>query len=137
MTAAAPPPPPPPPPPLLAPKSPGRHCPGAALSLRLGPQAETLGALRAKIDGLDPQIVALLAERAQCVRDATRFKRNSFQAASPERQAQAFARVVRAPPRRRRDPLAARLVEAAYRVLVAGFIAGEARFFAETEPIPT
>ena len=29
------------------------------------------------------------------------------------------------------------VVEAAYRVLVAGFIAGEERFFAETEPIPT
>jgi len=27
------------------------------------------------------------------------------------------------------------VVEATYRVLVAGFIAGEERFFAETEPI--
>jgi len=51
------------------------------------PQAETLGALRAKIDGLDQQIVELLALRAHCVRDATRFKRNSFEVSSPERQA--------------------------------------------------
>jgi hypothetical protein len=28
------------------------------------------------------------------------------------------------------------VVEAAYRVLVAGFVAGEERFFTETEPIP-
>lgn len=102
------------------------------------PQAPTLGALRDKIDALDAQIVALMAARALCVRDATRFKRNSFEVTSPERQAQVFARV--------REQAAAHagefaalpdVVEAAYRVLVAGFVAGEERFFAETEPIPT
>jgi isochorismate pyruvate lyase len=100
------------------------------------PQAETLGALRDKIDALDTQIVALLAARALYVRDATRFKRNSFEVTSPERQARVFARV--------RELAAARagefaalpdVVEAAYRVLVAGFMAAEERFFAETEPI--
>ena len=57
------------------------------------PQAATLGALRERIDALDAQIVALLAERALCVRDATRFKRDAFQVAAPERQAAVFARV--------------------------------------------
>jgi isochorismate pyruvate lyase len=100
------------------------------------PQAATLGELRRRIDDLDERIVALLAERALCVRDATRFKRDAFQVAAPERQAAVFAHV--------RSAAAARaeafaplpdIVEAAYRVLVAGFVAGEARFLEETEPL--
>jgi len=100
------------------------------------PQAETLGALRAKIDALDAQIVELLAARALCVRDATRFKRNSFEVSSPERQAEVFARVRElAAAQATEFPALPDLVEAAYRVLVAGYIAAEARFFAETVPV--
>jgi len=100
------------------------------------PQADTLGALRERIDALDAQIVALLAERALCVRDATRFKRDAFQVAAPERQAAVLARVrALAAERAAEFPPLPDVVEAAYRVLVAGFIAGEERFFAETEPI--
>jgi isochorismate pyruvate lyase len=100
------------------------------------PQARTLGELRQKIDGIDQQIVELLAARAWCVRDATRFKRNSFEVTSPERQAQVFARVRElAGAHAGQFPALPDVVEAAYRVLVAGFIAAEERFFAETEPI--
>jgi isochorismate pyruvate lyase len=100
------------------------------------PQAETLGALRQKIDDLDRQIVELLAARAWCVRDATRFKRNSFEVSSLERQAQVFARVRElAGAHAGQFPALPDVVEATYRVLVAGFIAAEERFFAETEPI--
>ena len=56
-------------------------------------QAATLGQLRERIDALDDQIVRLLAERASCVKDATRFKRDAFQVAAPARQAQVFERV--------------------------------------------
>ena len=100
------------------------------------PQAPTLSALRERIDALDAQIVELLAARALCVKDATRFKRSSFEVTSPGRQAQVYARV--------RELAAAHaaefhslpdIVEATYRVLVAGFISGEERFFAETEPV--
>jgi len=102
------------------------------------PQAATLGALRERIDALDAQIVDLLAQRALCVRDATRFKRDALQVAAPERQAAVFARVrALAADRATEFPSLPDVVEAAYRVLVAGFIAGEERFFAETEPIPT
>jgi isochorismate pyruvate lyase len=102
------------------------------------PQAATLGALRERIDALDAQIVDLLAQRALCVRDATRFKRDAVQVASPERQAAVFARVrALATERAAEFPSLPDVVEAAYRVLVAGFIAGEERFFAETEPITT
>ena len=57
------------------------------------PVAANLADLRRRIDSLDEQIVALLAQRAQCVRDATRFKRDAFQVQAPARQAQVFERV--------------------------------------------
>lgn len=102
------------------------------------PQAATLGALRQNIDALDAQIVALLADRALGVRDATRFKRDAFQVAAPERQAAVFAHVrLLAEAHASEFPSLPDVVEAAYRVLVAGFVAGEERFLAQTEPIPT
>ena len=102
------------------------------------PRAATLGELRQKIDALDAQIVDLLGARALCVRDATRFKRDAFQVSAPERQAEVFARVRRhAAAQAAEFPALPDIVEAAYRVLVAGFIAGEEHFFAETEPIPS
>lgn len=100
------------------------------------PQADSLGALRERIDALDTQIVALLAQRALCVRDATRFKRDAFQVAAPARQAQVFERVRALAAQNAQDfPSLPDVVEAAYRALVAGFIAGEGRFFEETELI--
>ncbi len=100
------------------------------------PQAATLGALRDQIDALDAQIVERLAARALCVKDATRFKRTSFEVISPERQARVFARVRElATAHAAESPALPDIVEAAYRVLVAGFIAGEERYFKETEPI--
>ena len=100
------------------------------------PKAGSLGELRRTIDALDEQIVGLLAERALCVRDATRFKRDPFQVAAPERQAAVFARVRElAAAQSAGFPSLPDVVEAAYRALVAGFVAGEGRFFDETEPI--
>lgn len=100
------------------------------------PQAATLGALRERIDALDTQIVALLAERGACVRDATRFKRDAFQVSAPARQQQVFAKV-RALAQDHEDqfPGLADVVESTYRTLVAGYIAGEDRFFHATERI--
>ncbi|MEO8545102.1 MAG: chorismate mutase [Burkholderiaceae bacterium] len=101
------------------------------------PQALTLGELRERIDALDAQIVGLLAERALCVRDATRFKSDAFQVSAPARQAQVFAKVrALALPHEARFPGMADVVESTYRTLVAGFIAGEDRFFHATERIP-
>ena len=100
------------------------------------PEAATLGELRARIDDLDARIVELMAERALCVRDATRFKRNSFEVTAPQRQAEVFARVRQlAAAHATEVPSFPDVVEASYRVLVAGFIAAEERFFAETEPL--
>jgi isochorismate pyruvate lyase len=70
------------------------------------------------------------------VRDATRFKRDAFQVAAPSRQAEVFARVRALAARREADfPGFADIVEATYRTLVAGFIAGEAQLFQQTESI--
>jgi isochorismate pyruvate lyase len=98
--------------------------------------APTLGELRTRIDALDERIVALMAQRAACVRDATRFKRDAFQVAAPARQAQVFERV-RALAAARGDtfPGFADIVEATYRAMVAGFVAAEGQLFNETETI--
>ncbi|MGQ2978990.1 MAG: chorismate mutase [Polaromonas sp.] len=98
--------------------------------------APTLAGLRQRIDALDEQIVALLAERALCVRDATRFKRDAFQVAAPARQAQVFARVrALAAPHEASFPGLSDIVESTYRTLVAGYIAGEGHFFHDTDLI--
>lgn len=98
--------------------------------------APTLGDLRQKIDALDAQIVALLAQRALCVKDATRFKRDAFQVAAPARQAQVFQRIRDlCEPHAAHFPGFADVVEASYRTLVAGFIAGEKDLFENTEEI--
>lgn len=100
------------------------------------PVAATLAELRGRIDCLDEQIVALLAQRALCVRDATRFKGDEFQVAAPARQAQVFERVrALAVAHEPGFPGLADVVEATYRTLVSGFVAGEGRFFNDTERI--
>jgi isochorismate pyruvate lyase len=98
--------------------------------------ASTLGELRGRIDALDEQIVALLAQRALCVRDATRFKRDAFQVAAPARQAQVFDRVQHLADRHAASfPGFAQVVLSTYRTMVAGFVAGEAQLFQQTELI--
>ncbi|HWI79042.1 MAG TPA: chorismate mutase [Ramlibacter sp.] len=98
--------------------------------------APTLGELRDRIDALDQQIVELLAQRALCVRDATRFKRDAFQVAAPARQAQVFERVRSLADGHSQDfPGFPDVVAATYRAMVAGFIAGEAQLFEQTELI--
>lgn len=100
------------------------------------PVAGTLQELRGRIDALDEQIVGLLAQRALCVRDATRFKRDAFQVRAPERQAQVFARVRQlASAHESAFPGFPDLVEASYRTLVAGFVAAEGELFDQTDTI--
>jgi isochorismate pyruvate lyase len=100
------------------------------------PLAANLAEVRANIDRLDDAIVALLAERAMYVKDAARFKRDAYQVSAPARQAEVFTKV---------RALAAKhdrgfehlpdVVEAAYRALVAAFIANEQEYFNQTETI--
>jgi isochorismate pyruvate lyase len=98
--------------------------------------AASLGELRQRIDALDEQIVSLLAQRAACVRDATRFKLDPHQVQAPERQAQVFARVRGlAAAHEAAFPGFPAIVENGYRTLVAGFVAAEGALFQQTEPL--
>lgn len=104
------------------------------------PLADNLAGVRAGIDRLDDEIVRLLAERAMLVKDAARFKRDAFQVSAPARQAEVFARV-RALAQRHNPAFNGGfeglpdVVEAAYRTLVAGYIACEQTYFGQTETL--
>jgi isochorismate pyruvate lyase len=105
------------------------------------PLAQDLAGVRREIDRIDAQVVRLLAERAMYVKDAARFKRDAFQVSAPARQAQVFERV-RALARQHQPGFNGGfegledVVEAAYRALVAGYIACEQNYFGRTEPLP-
>jgi isochorismate pyruvate lyase len=100
------------------------------------PLAATLAEVRANIDRLDDQIVALLAERAMYVKDAARFKRDAHQVAAPARQAEVYARVrALAGKHNRGFEGLPDVAEAAYRAMVAAFIANEQLYFNQTETI--
>ena len=100
------------------------------------PLAANLGEVRANIDRLDDAIVALLAERAMYVKDAARFKRDPYQVAAPARQAEVFAKVrALAGKHNRGFAHLPEVVEAAYRALVAAFIANEQAYFNQTDLI--
>ena len=105
------------------------------------PLAENLAGIRREIDRIDEQVVKLLAERAMYVKDAARFKRDAFQVSAPARQAQVFDRVralagKHAPAFNGGFEGLPDVVEAAYRALVAGFIACEQNYFGQTEALP-
>ena len=104
------------------------------------PLAGDLDGVRREIDRIDDAVVRLLAERAMYVKDAARFKRDAFQVSAPARQEQVFARVRELARRHAPDFNGGfdglpEVVEAAYRALVAGYIACEQNYFGATEPV--
>ena len=86
------------------------------------PLCASLAEVRENIDRLDRQIVALLAERGRYVKDAARFKRDAFQVSAPQRQQEVIDKVKALAEQQGAYP---EVVEAAYRALIAGFIARE------------
>jgi isochorismate pyruvate lyase len=94
------------------------------------PLCNSLNEIRKGIDELDEQIVALLAKRAMFVKDAARFKANSFQVTAPARQAQVFAKARALASKENLGFVGFEdVIEATYRTLVAEFIAAERRYF--------
>lgn len=86
--------------------------------------------MRANIDRLDDEIVRLMAERAMYVKDAARFKRDAFQVSAPARQAEVFEKVRRLAERHDQGfENLDQVVDAAYRAMVAAFIANEQTYF--------
>jgi isochorismate pyruvate lyase len=86
------------------------------------PLCSSLAEVRENIDALDRKIVALLAERGRYVKDAARFKRDAFQVSAPQRQQEVIDKVRALADKEGAYP---EVVEAAYRALIAGFIARE------------
>lgn len=98
------------------------------------PVCGTLAEVRAGIDALDAQLVALVARRAVLVRDATRFKLDAAQAAAPARQAAVRARVrALAAAHEAEFPGLADVVEATWRTMVGAFVAREQALLERTE----
>ena len=89
------------------------------------PLCANLAEVRENIDRLDRQIVALLAERGRYVKDAARFKRDAFQVSAPQRQQEVIDKVKALAEEKGAYP---EVVEAAYRALIAGFIAREQQY---------
>jgi isochorismate pyruvate lyase len=88
--------------------------------------AATLAEIRAAIDRIDGEIVALLAERLRYTRDAARFKADEREVAAPAR---AEAVVKRAAALGAAQGMPAGIVEPVYRALIAASIADQRRIF--------
>ncbi|WZB63000.1 chorismate mutase [Achromobacter xylosoxidans] len=94
------------------------------------PLCATLADVRANIDRLDDQIVKLIAERAMYVKDAARFKRDAYQVSAPARHAEVFEKARRLAERHNQGfANLEQVVDAAYRAMVAAFIANEQTYF--------
>lgn len=100
------------------------------------PLADKLSELRTRIDVLDEQIVALLAQRAACAKDAARFKSSLAQVRAQARQQQVIDHV---------RELATQhnpgldgfedVVEQTYRTLVSGLVDAQGRLHPKLIPI--
>ena len=91
----------------------------------------SLNEVRAHIDRIDGQLVALIAERGAYVRQAAAFKTSASEVPAPQRVAQVLAKV---------DVLAVELgaeravVEATWRAMIAAFIEVERLAHAALHP---
>jgi isochorismate pyruvate lyase len=100
------------------------------------PLAHTLGELRDRIDALDDQIVALLAQRAALAMDAARFKRHQDEVQARARQAQVQARVrMLAQQHNPGVPGFEDVVNQTYQALVGGLVAAQARVHSSLLPV--
>ena len=79
----------------------------------------SLDEVREEIDGIDREIVRLLAARGRYVELAARFKATVEEVAAPRRVEQVIARVRRLAAEHEIDPA---IVEQVYRALIAAFI---------------
>jgi len=85
---------------------------------------QSLDEVRAQIDGIDRQIVALLGERGDYVRQAARFKKSKDDVAAPARVEQVIGKVRALAGEHGADP---GVVECVYRAMIAAFIEAEGK----------
>ena len=93
----------------------------------------SLGEIRDNIDRIDQAIVALLAERLRYTRAAARFKANPHEVAAPARVEEVIAKIRALAAESGLPP---EIAEAAYRPLVAGYIADQQRLFERISATP-
>jgi isochorismate pyruvate lyase len=82
----------------------------------------SLEEVRANIDRIDRQIVALLAERGAYVKQAARFKQTTDDVKAPQRAEQVIAKVTSLSRELGANPT---VTEHVYRAMIAGFIDAE------------
>lgn len=82
----------------------------------------SLEEVRAEIDNLDRQIVALLARRGGYVQQAARFKTGADDVRAPKRVEQVIIKVTDLADELGASPI---IVERVYRAMIAGFIDAE------------
>ena len=82
----------------------------------------SLAEVRAHIDRLDRQLVALIAERGAYVRQAAAFKKTADEVPAPQRVAQVLARVNALAVEAGAEPS---VVDATWRAMIAAFIDAE------------
>ncbi len=90
----------------------------------------SLAEVRAQIDELDDQILALLARRQQQVKQAARYKRDEAAVRAPDRRAQMMERLR---DRATQEGLAPGVVTAVYTAMIDAFIQLELRRHQELE----
>ena len=83
---------------------------------------DSLEQVREKIDGLDRQIVGLIAERGAYVSQAARFKKDSDAVRAPKRVEQVIAKVRALASELGANP---NVTEEVYRAMIAAFIEQE------------
>lgn len=82
----------------------------------------SLEEVRANIDRIDRQLVALLAERGGYVRQAARFKKTAEEVKAPQRVEQVIAKVTSLSQELGADPV---VTEQVYRAMIAAFTKAE------------
>lgn len=85
-------------------------------------QCQSLAEVRQQIDRLDQQMVALMAERGEYVKQAAGFKANPAEVPDPQRVEQIIVKVKKLAEELGGNPA---VVEATYRAMISAFIQAE------------
>lgn len=89
-------------------------------------QCSSLEEVRAEIDKLDRKIVALIAARAEYVKQAATFKKNTDDVKAPQRVEQVIEKVKKLAQETGVDQS---VLEVTYRAMINAFITGETEHF--------
>jgi isochorismate pyruvate lyase len=89
-------------------------------------ECKSLDEVRKNIDRVDQEIIKLLAERSEYVRQAARFKKSAEDVAMPKRVEEVVHKVRKIAAEYKLDP---DIVEQVYRLLIGHFIEAEMKVY--------